>query len=105
MPSSEGFVQGYNAQAAVDVESHWVVENHLSQCTNDQREIKSILTGLERVESQLGKAENLLADAGYFSVANVDHCEGLVIPILQRRKYTPRADRTRYPTARIASRL
>ena len=31
MPSSEGFVQGYNAQAAVDVESHWVVENHLSQ--------------------------------------------------------------------------
>ena len=41
MPSSEGFVQGYNAQAAVDVESHWVVENHLSQCANDQREIET----------------------------------------------------------------
>ena len=79
MPSSEGFVQGYNAQAAVDVESHWVVENHLSQCANDQREIESTLTGLERVESQLGKAENLLADAGYFSAANVDHCEGAEI--------------------------
>ena len=79
MPSSEGFVQGYNAQAAVDVESHLVVENHLSQCANDQREIESTLTGLERVESQLGKVENLLADAGYFSAANVDHCEGAEI--------------------------
>ena len=79
MPSSEGFVQGYNAQAAVDVESHLVVENHLSQCANDQREIEPTLTGLERVESQLGKAENLLADAGYFSAANVDHCEGAEI--------------------------
>ena len=50
MPSSEGFVQGYNAQAAVDVGSHWVVENHLSQCANDPREIESTLTGLKRVE-------------------------------------------------------
>ena len=83
MPSSEGFVQGYHAQAAVDVESHWVVENHLSQCANDQREIESTLTGLERVESQLGKAENLLADAGYFSAANVDRCEGAeIVPYL-----------------------
>ena len=89
MPSSEGFVQGYNAQAAVDVESHWVVENHLSPCANDQREIEPTLTGLERVESQLGKAENLLADAGYFSAANVDHCEGagIVPPACCRQVY------------------
>ena len=45
-------------QAAVDVESHWVVEHHLSQCAHDQREIEPTLTGLERVESQLGKAEH-----------------------------------------------
>ena len=46
---------------------------------NDPREIESTLTGLQRVEPQLGKAENLLADAGYFSAANVDHCEGTEI--------------------------
>lgn len=31
MPSYEGFVQAYNAQAAVDIESHLIVENHLTQ--------------------------------------------------------------------------
>jgi len=28
MPSAEGFVQAYNAQAAVDIDSHLIVENH-----------------------------------------------------------------------------
>ena len=38
MPASGGaFVQGYNAQAAVEHDSHLVVGNHVSQATNDKQ--------------------------------------------------------------------
>ena len=72
MPSTEGFVQAYNAQAAVDVDSHLIVENHLTQQSNDKQEVKP---ALDRLEAQVGKVEGLLADAGYFSADNVAHCE------------------------------
>ena len=75
MPSSEGFVQAYNAQAAVDIDSHLIVENHITQQSNDKREVEPTLKGLKEVEAQLGKADGLLADAGYFSADNVTRCE------------------------------
>ena len=75
MPSSEGFVQGYNAQAAVDIDSHLIVENHLTQQSNDKQEVEPTLKGLKDTEAHLGKAEGLLADAGYFSADNVRQCE------------------------------
>ncbi len=75
MLSSEGFVQAYNAQAAVDIESHLVVENHITQQSNDKLEIEPTLTGLKETEAHLGQAEALLADAGYFSADNVAHCD------------------------------
>lgn len=75
MPSSEGFVQGYNAQAGVDIDSHLVVENHLTQQTNDQHELAPALDRLNEMEDSLGKPEALLTDAGYFSEANVKRCE------------------------------
>lgn len=76
MPSSEGFVQAYNAQAAVDIDSHLIVENHLTQQSNDKQEIEPTLKGLKEAEAHFGKAEGLLADAGYFSADNVARCEG-----------------------------
>lgn len=79
MPSSEGFVQAYNAQAAVDIDSHLVVENHISQQPNDKQEIEPALERLNEVEGSLGKPEGLLADAGYFSADNVQHCEAAQI--------------------------
>lgn len=75
MPSSEGFVQAYNAQAAVDIDSHLIVENHLTQQPNDKQEIKPALKRLNEEEGSLGKPDGLLADAGYFSEANVKRCE------------------------------
>ncbi len=75
MASSEGFVQAYNAQAAVDIDSHLIVENHLTQQSNDKQEVEATLKGLKEVETQLGKADGLLADAGYFSADNVKQCE------------------------------
>ncbi len=75
MPSSEGFVQAYNAQSTVDIESHLIVENHVTQQPNDKQEIEPALTRLQEMEDSLGKADGLLADAGYFSEANVKRCE------------------------------
>jgi hypothetical protein len=75
MPSSEGFVQAYNAQAAVDVGTHLIVENHITQQPNDKQEVEPTLKRLNAVEDRLGKPEGLLADAGYFSEDNVKRCQ------------------------------
>ncbi len=101
MPSSEGFVQGYNAQAAVDIESYLIVENHITQQPNDKQEIEPTLNGLADAEAQLGKAEALLADAGYFSADNVGRCEDAeIIPYIsdhRERHNLPWDERFRTP--------
>ena len=44
MPSSGGgFGQSFNAQAAVDTETMWVVTAHVTQAPNDKREIAPVL--------------------------------------------------------------
>jgi len=75
MPSSEGFVQGYNAQAAVDIDTHLIVENHITQQPNDKQEIKPALERMNEMEGSLGTPDGLLADAGYFSEDNVKLCK------------------------------
>jgi transposase len=75
MPSHEGFVQAYNVQAAVDINSHLIVENHLTQQPNDKQEVAPALDRLAEMEHSLGKPAGLLADAGYFSEDNVKRCE------------------------------
>ena len=75
MPSSDGFVQAYNAQAAVDIDSYLIVENHIPQQPNDKQEIEPTLKQLTEVEGSLGKPDSLLADTGYFSESNVKRCE------------------------------
>jgi transposase len=72
--SGGGFDQAYNAQAAVDVETMLVVEQHVSQSPNDKQEVKTTLTNLDAVASVIGKAEALLGDTGYFSAENVERC-------------------------------
>jgi len=75
MPSNEGFNQCYNAQAGVDVETHMVVEQHISQQPNDKQEVAPTLDRLEQLPDELGQVDVLLADTGYFSGTNVDCCE------------------------------
>lgn len=72
MPSHEGFVQGYNAQAAVDTDSMLIVAADLSQKPTDRRLLKPMLRTLETLA--VGKPEAILADAGYFSELNVELC-------------------------------
>ena len=71
MPGANGdFIQGYNAQAVVEQDSHMVVATHVSQATNDKQEMEPALNELKKVEEELGKPEVLVADAGYHSKEN-----------------------------------
>jgi hypothetical protein len=77
MPSSSGgFDQCYNAQAAVDVDSMIIVENHVTQQSNDKLELVPAVENLSSLPDRLGAVDSLLADAGYFSQSNVEKCEG-----------------------------
>jgi len=75
MPSNEGFKQSYNAQAGVDVDTHLIVEQHISQQPNDKQEVAPALERLQQLPNELGQVDTLLADSGYFSEANVKRCE------------------------------
>ena len=83
MPSSSGgFEQGYNAQAGVDVDTHLIVEQHVTQHTNDKQEIEPALKKIAALPEELGEIENILADTGYFSEANVERCNAANINAL-----------------------
>ena len=76
MPTSGGgFEQSYNAQAGVDMDSMLIVENHITQQTNDKQEIKPAIENLATLPDKLDKVEALVADTGYFSKDNLRSCE------------------------------
>ena len=88
MPTSGGgFDQAYNAQAGVDVETHLIVEQHVTQHTNDKQEIEPALAAIEHLPAVLGEVKKLLADTGYFSKANVEKCvEGGIEPLIAEKR-------------------
>ena len=76
MPTSgKGFEQAYNVQAGVDTASKLIVSAHITQQPNDKLELVPTLENLAALPEELGKVNELLADSGYFSVANVTGCE------------------------------
>ena len=90
MPNSGGgFGQNYNAQAAVDTDTMLVVAAHVTQATNDKREIVPSLDKIAALPGSLGKVDALLADTGYFSAANVGACEAhKIVPMVAMRRET-----------------
>ena len=70
-----GFEQCYNAQAAVAAGSLLVVATDVVQAPNDKQQVEPMLEKIEALPDELGEVENLLADSGYFSAANVDACK------------------------------
>jgi transposase len=88
MPGSGGdFGQSYNAQAAVDTQTMLVLIPHVSQATNDKREIAPVLDKVQALPQALGQVEVLLADTGYFSAANVNACEAAkIVPMLSMKR-------------------
>lgn len=69
-----GFEQCYNAQAAVDTETMLVMATGVSQIGNDQPQLVPMLKALGELPGELGTLDTLLADAGYYSKANVSAC-------------------------------
>jgi len=69
-----GFEQCYNAQAMVVAGSLLVVAADVVQAPNDKQQLQPMLTKIGALPEELGKAETLLADTGYFSEANVLAC-------------------------------
>ncbi len=70
-----GFEQSYNGQAAVDTDLMLIVATRLVNTPADARQLEPMLAQLAELPAALGTAETLLADAGFFSAANVAHCE------------------------------
>jgi IS5 family transposase len=70
-----GFEQCYNAQAAVAAGSMLVVATDVVQAPNDKQQVEPMLGKIGALPGELGDAETLLADSGYFSAGNVEACE------------------------------
>jgi transposase len=66
--TSDGFIQGYNAQCAVDAHAQIIVAQHVTAAAPDVQQlpvvVQAITAGLHRRPTQV------LADAGYWSEAN-----------------------------------
>lgn len=86
--STGGYEQSYNVQAMVDTESTMIVGRHVTQNVNDKREIEPALEQLEEARQFGGEADNLVADAGYYSKKNVEACRKHGIrPVISMRKH------------------
>jgi transposase len=70
-----GFDQCYNAQAAVAAGSLLVVATEVVQAPNDKNQVEPMLEKIGALPEDLGEAQHLLADTGYFSAGNVEACE------------------------------
>ena len=69
MKTKDGFIQGYNAQAAVDATAQVIVAHDLDAEQSDQHQLTPLV---DAIDSQLGKKpEQVSADAGYCSNANL----------------------------------
>jgi len=87
MKSADGFVQAYNAQALVDIESKLIVGNFITQQTNDFGQVEPALEVLQRLPAELGVAQCLVADTGYCSEHNVNLCEdSAVTPLIAMKR-------------------
>lgn len=77
--SGGGFVQGYNAQLAVDMDSLLVIGQHVTQAANDKQQVAPMLEQLQTLPKPLGKVDTLVTDNGFFSAANVHACVNATI--------------------------
>jgi len=113
-----GFEQCYNAQAAVAAGSMLVVAVDVVQAPNDKQQLEPMLGKIGALPEELGEAETLLADAGYFSTTNVEACEKARIepliamgrqphhpPLQERLETPPPAPENPTPVETMAHRL
>ena len=77
LKTKDGFIQGYNAQAAVDAGHQIIVAHGLTNSTSDQGQLVPMV---ERIEAMAGaRPKELSADAGYCSEDNLEALEARAI--------------------------
>src|SRR5260370_10848408 len=69
-----GFDQCYNGQAVVAAGSMLVVATEVTQAANDKEQLVPMIEKIQALPKELGRAKRILADSGYLSQANVEHC-------------------------------
>ena len=67
--TKDGFIQGFNAQIGVDEKSQVIVSQHVTAVSADVNELLPAVKQMTRILGR--KPDSMLADAGYFSEANV----------------------------------
>jgi hypothetical protein len=89
--ADKSFIQGYNAQTAVDSEYQVVVA---AMVTNQAADSVHVETMVGRIEENTGQLpDEMSLDAGYYSEANVEHLESKEIDVymppcrLKHREY------------------
>lgn len=83
MKARRGWVQGYNAQVAVD-ENHVIVACDVSNAVNDHRLLEPMVAAARRETSASGKPPEFIADSGYWNGEAVERLyaggERLLVP-------------------------
>ena len=102
MRASDGhFDQCYNAQAIVDTETLLVIATHVTQAANDKEQVAPMIAKLKAQPEGLNAPEHILADNGYFSEKNVNHCADAkiepLIAVKRDRHHPPLLDRFTEP--------
>jgi len=73
MKGADGFVQAYNAQAAVESSMQLIVGQAVTQEANDKQQIVPMVEAIEQQAGQ--RPAQLLADSGYCSEQNLVHLQ------------------------------
>jgi hypothetical protein len=69
LKTKDGYIQGYNAQAAVDAKAQVIVAHGLTRSMSDQDQLVGLIDG---IEANLGvKPKEASADSGYLSEPNM----------------------------------
>jgi len=76
--SSEGFVQAYNAQIAVEPAMQLIVGQAVTQAANDKEQVEPMVQAIEAQSGQ--RPTEMLADNGYCSAKNLEYLESAQQP-------------------------
>jgi transposase len=76
--SSEGFVQAYNAQIAVEPVMQLIVGQAVTQAANDKEQVEPMVQAIEAQSGQ--RPTEMLADNGYCSEKNLEYLESAQQP-------------------------
>ena len=71
MKGSDGFVQGYNCQVAVEANFQLIVGQAVTQQANDKEQLQPMVQAIKEQSGQ--KPEEVLADSGYCSKDNLKY--------------------------------